>query len=269
MHAFRQQKHSSASCIMKKSLTNRGWMFSDARLLVVAALVWFQPGSDGQGLALAQPAARDTQPAAKQQAGQAAEDPYAWKSLLDGKTLKGWKSPNFGGEGEVTVKDGIVRLAAGNDMTGITCTGKAPKNNFEIALEGKRISGNDFFATTTFPVGDTPCSFVVGGWAGSVIGLSSIDGYDASENPTSQVMDFKNGQWYRIRIRVTSDKVEAWIDDQRVVDQERAGHRFSVRGECDLCQPLGVCSWCTEAGVRNIRIRQLRPEEVAAAEKKE
>lgn len=110
---------------------------------------------------------------------------------------------------------------------------------------------------------------MVGGWAGSVIGLSSIDGYDASENSTSQVMEFKTGQWYHVRIRVTSDRVEAWVDEQRVVDQERAGHRFSIRGECDLCQPLGVCSWCTEAGLRNIRIRQLRPEEIAAAAKKE
>jgi hypothetical protein len=254
---------------MKESRMKRGWMSSDIRWLMVGALLllWSAPA----GVALAQPVAHGAKPAAKQPPGKAAEDPYAWKSLLDGKTLTGWKSPNFGGEGEVTVKDGVVKLAAGNDMTGITYTGKVPQNDYEIALEGKRISGNDFFATTTFTVGDAPCSFVVGGWAGSVIGLSSIDGYDASENSTSQVMDFKTGQWYRIRIRVTSGKIEAWIDDQRVVDQERSGHRFSVRGECDLCQPLGVCCWCTEAGLRNIRIRLLRPEEVAAAaaEKKE
>lgn len=205
------------------------------------------------------------QEAGKAQPGHAAEDAYAWKSLLDGKTLNGWKVPNFGGEGEVAVKDGVVTLGAGNDMTGITFTGKVPKNNYEVALEGKRISGNDFFCTTTFPVGDAPCSFVTGGWGGAVIGLSSIDGYDASENSSSGTTDFQNGRWYRVRIRVTSGRIEAWIDDRQVIDQERAGHKFSIRGECDLCQPLGICSWSTQAGLRNIRIRLLRPEEIAAA----
>ena len=28
--------------------------------------------------------------------------------------------------------------------------------------------GSDFFCTTTFPVGDAFCSFVVGGWSGTV-----------------------------------------------------------------------------------------------------
>lgn len=137
---------------MKKLELRCGWMFSDIRLLSLIALLL--PCCDCAGVALAQPAARGAQPAAKQPPAKAAEDPYAWKSLLDGKTLNGWKSPNFGGEGEATVKDGVVRLAVGNDMTGITYTGKVPKNNYEIALEGKRISGNDFFATTTFPVGN-------------------------------------------------------------------------------------------------------------------
>ena len=30
------------------------------------------------------------------------KDPFAWRSMFDGKTLKGWKVPQFGGEGEVT-----------------------------------------------------------------------------------------------------------------------------------------------------------------------
>ncbi len=246
-------------------------MASGIWLPIFAATLLAQPWDERAAGAEPPGKAAAKQEAGKAQPGKAAEDPYAWKSLLDGKTLNGWKVPNFGGEGEVAVKDGVVTLGAGNDMTGITFTGKVPKNNYEIALEGKRISGNDFFCTTTFPVSDAPCSFVTGGWGGAVTGLSSIDGYDASENSTSQVMDFQNGRWYRIRIRVTSGKVEAWIDDRQVIDQERAGHKFSIRGECDLCQPLGICSWCTQAGLRAIRIRLLRPDEVAAAaaEKKE
>ncbi len=133
-------------------------------------------------------------------------DKDGWKSLFDGKTLKGWKQ--CGDEGKVQVKDGAIVIEPGNPMSGVTWTGDLPKMDYELTLEGKRVEGNDFYATTTFPVGDSHCSFVVGGWGGTVIGLSSIDGYDASDNQTNRTMSFKTNQWYRIRIRVTKNKIE-------------------------------------------------------------
>jgi hypothetical protein len=191
----------------------------------------------------------------------AAKGKGEWKSLFDGKTLKGWKTPQFGGEGKVYVKDGAVVMEMGNNMTGIAWTGPLPTMDYEISLEGKRIDGSDFFCTTTFPVGKDPCSLVVGGWGGSLVGLSSIDGYDASENPTTATKDFKNDRWYRILIRVTKKKIEAWIDDTKMVDCETEGHKISIRMEVDLCRPLGVCTWSTKGAVRNIRIRELAAEE--------
>ena len=210
--------------------------------------------------------AAEKQPAS---AVKAMPDPFAWKALFDGKTLDGWKVPKFGGEGPVVVKDGAIVLGAGNDMTGVTCTRVVPRTDYELTLEGRRISGNDFFATTTFPVGKNCCSFVTGGWGGTLIGLSSIDFYDASDNPTTKFFDFKAGQWYRFHIRVTGTRIEVWIDDEKVVNQALAGRRISIRDEVDLCQPLGFASWCTEGAVRNIRLRQLSAAEVAqiAAEK--
>ena len=41
------------------------------------------------------------------------------------------------------------------------------------AFEAQRVQGNDFFATTTFRVGKDPLTFVVGGWGGTVVGLSN------------------------------------------------------------------------------------------------
>jgi hypothetical protein len=187
-------------------------------------------------------------------------DPYAWKDLFDGKTLAGWKSAQFGGEGDVQVEDGKIVMGLGNDMTGITYTRDVPRDSYELTLEGQRLQGTDFFCTTTFPVGKDPCSLVVGGWGGTVVGLSNVDSFDASENPTTTFQSFKNKQWYQVRIRVTPPKIEAWIDDEQVVDQERNGHKFGIRFEVDLCQPLGIATWCTEGAVRNIRLRQLPPE---------
>jgi len=193
-------------------------------------------------------------------AGAENPDPYAWKDLFDGKTLTGWKVPNFGGEGEVRVEDGKIVMEVGNSLSGITYTGEVPRENYELTLEGMRLSGADFFCTTTFPVGKDPCTLVVGGWGGTVVGLSNVDFYDASDNLTTTFQEFKDKQWYRIRIRVTDAKIEAWIDDEQVVNQERKGHKFDIRIEVDLCKPLGISTWDTSGAVRNIRLRRLKPE---------
>ena len=199
-------------------------------------------------------------PAAAQQEAPPKDKPEAtWKTLFDGKSLAGWKSTPFGGEGKVYVKDGTIVMETGSDMTGVTWTGKPPRNNYEIALEGMRIDGTDFFCTTTFPVGQEYCSLVMGGWGGSTVGLSSIDSYDASENDTTKAVSFEKKKWYRVRIRVTDAKIEAWIDDRQIVDQSREGRKFSVRSEVELSRPLGIATWETTGAVRNVRIREINP----------
>jgi len=180
------------------------------------------------------------------------------KDLFNGKSLEGWKVTDFGGEGKVDVRDGAIVMQRGSQMTGITWAGKPPRNNYELTLEGKRIEGSDFFCTTTFPVGDKYCSFVTGGWGGSIIGLSNVDHMDASENSTSTSRNFKNNTWYKFRIRVTNEKIEVWIDKDKVVDQSRQDHEFGLRIECDACRPLGIATYDTVGAVRNIRLTELK-----------
>jgi hypothetical protein len=230
-------------------------------------------GHDGLYAAAGEPAAEPAQPQKAEKAAKTAErpakkkDPFAWRKMFDGKTLKDWKVPVFGGDGEVTVKKGTVILGMGDPMTGITYTGELPRDNYEVTLEAMRTQGYDFFATTTFPVGKDPCSFVVGGWAGTVVGLSCVDYYDASDNITSQFKMFKDKQWYKIRIRVSTTKVECWIDKEKMVDLVRGNHKFGIRDEVDLCRPFGISSYITEGVLRNLRIRRLKPDEVAAIAK--
>ncbi|MEI8373009.1 MAG: DUF1080 domain-containing protein [Planctomycetota bacterium] len=191
-------------------------------------------------------------------AAQGADKPVPAKDLFNGKTLEGWKVTDFGGEGKVAVRDGTIIMERGNQMTGITWSGKPPRSNYELTLEGKRIEGSDFFCTTTFPVGDKYCSFVTGGWGGSMIGLSTIDHMDASENQTSASREFKNNTWYQFRIRVTEEKIEVWIDKDQVVDQDRKDHTFGVRIECDASRPLGISTYESVGAVRNIRLKELK-----------
>ncbi len=181
-----------------------------------------------------------------------------WRALFDGKTLKNWKSANFGGEGEVKVENGKVILGMGATLTGITWAGgEIPHMNYEVSLEAMKVSGNDFFCGLTFPVKDSFCSLIVGGWGGSVVGLSSLDGQDASENETTSYADFAQGRWYRIRLRVTPKRIEAWIDDKNVVDAVTTGHEISIRPEVSLSRPLGIAAWITEAALRDIKLRKL------------
>jgi hypothetical protein len=184
-----------------------------------------------------------------------------WISLFDGDTLDGWKSTEFGGEGEVKVEEGAIVMELGQDMTGITWTRKdpPPKTNYEISYEANRVDGGDFFAALTFPVGESHCSFINGGWGGGVVGLSSINGFDASENDTTQYLEFKTGQWYKFRVRVTPERIQAWIDDKEVVDQDIQDRQVSTRGEVELNKPLGFSTWNTKGALRNIRLRTLEP----------
>jgi len=236
--------------------------------VALAAMVWLAATA-----AVREAAAAD----ASGSAAKAAAGPK-WQNLFDGKTLKGWKSPQFGGEGKVEVKDGAIVIGRGDSMTGVTYTGKVPTVDYELTFEGRRVDGVDFFATTTFPVGNSHCSFVVGGWGGPVVGLSSIDFYDAADNETTRIKDFKLNQWYRIRVRVTKEKIECWIDKEKMVDlhyvrwetedgkKVKKERKISIRYECDLCRPLGISAWCTTGAVRDIRIRGLTPEELKATE---
>lgn len=180
-------------------------------------------------------------------------------SLFDGKTLAGWKVTDFGGQGDVTVDDGAIVLEIGSNMTGVTLadTVKIPTIDYEIALEAKRIDGDDFFCGLTFPVNDQSLSFIVGGWGGATVGLSSLDGADASANETSTYQDFDRNKWYKIRVAVTQKRVQAWIDAKKVVDVEITGKKLSIRSEVALSKPLGVSTWLTKAALRNITIKPL------------
>lgn len=179
-------------------------------------------------------------------------------SLFDGKTLSGWKKTQFGGEGETVARDGQLVLETGIDLTGVTSTRKdLPRENYEIELDAMRVNGSDFFCGMTFPVGPDYCSLIVGGWGGGVVGISSLDDQDASENETTLYREFKNGKWYHIRVRITPERIAAWLDDEQIVDVERAGRKISTRSEVDLSQPLGLASWQSTAALKNIRLRLL------------
>ena len=181
--------------------------------------------------------------------------------LFNGKNLEGWKSSEFGGDGEITIEDGSLTLDMGNDLTGVTWKDAKvlPKVNYEISLEAQRVDGSDFFCGLTFPIKDDPCSLILGGWGGTVCGLSSLNFRDASENETTTFRDFKNRQWYKIRLRVLEKKITAWIDDKEILDVDLTDQKIGIRSEVEPCKPLGFCSYRTKAALRNIVLKEIEP----------
>ena len=181
-------------------------------------------------------------------------------SLFDGETLGNWKNTDFGGQGKVYVKDGSIYLEQGNDMTGITWAGPLVRMNYEITLEAMRVSGSDFFCGFTFPVNENYCSLVLGGWGGSLCGLSNIDYYDAANNETTRFVSFENNKWYHVRLRVIPNRIQAWLQEdveEPLVDMDITDRKIDTRAEMDLCQPMGVATWQTAGAVRNINLRKL------------
>jgi len=196
------------------------------------------------------------------------------KLLFDGKTLTDWKATDFGREGKVEVKDGMLIIHKGEPMSGVTWAGgELPRVDYELRLEAKRIAGNDFFCGLTFPVRKQSCTLILGGWGGGLTGLSSINYSDASENETTNFYDFTTDKWYKVRIRVTQTKIECTLDDDiSLADVEYADKKIDIRFEMEPCKPLGIATYSTTGAVRNFRMIALdadgKPTKWVATEKR-
>ena len=182
-----------------------------------------------------------------------------WKELFDGKSLSGWVKAPFGGSGDVEVDGGVLVLHQGL-LTGANYTNSTPTLDYEVEIEARRVVGNDFFCGLTFPVKDTFATLILGGWGGSVIGISSLDGNDAAHNETTQHRRFEAEKWYRIRLQVTADALTVWLDDDQLFKTDIRGKKVSLRhGDIELSKPFGVATYSTTAEYRKIRIRELKP----------
>lgn len=188
-----------------------------------------------------------------------AEDP---ELLFDGKTLGDWEREDFVGYGgKVRIENGELRLDKGRELTGVRWKGEAPPTtNYEITLEARRVKGDDFFCGIVFPVGKSHCSFVAGGWGGSIIGLSSVDNMFADENETGRPFTFEENTWYKFRLRVTPKRVAVWIGEEQVIDLDLTMHEVEVHPSVEDLRPLGLASYNTDAAMRDIRLKKITGE---------
>jgi hypothetical protein len=180
--------------------------------------------------------------------------------LFNGSSLDNWERTDFAGKGEVIIdENGSLVLEMGAELSGVHWKGETlPVENYEIHLKAKRTMGSDFFCGLTFPFKKSHATLILGGWGGSLIGISSIDDFDASENETGDAYIFEDNQWYDIRLRVTDSEISVWIDEEQVIDCEVEGRKVAMRfGEIEMSVPLGICTYATTGVIREVFLKKI------------
>lgn len=157
-------------------------------------------------------------------------------------------------------ESGSLRLNWGEALSALQWTGNPPAPPFEIELSARRLDGSDFFCGLTFPAraSGESLTWVVGGWGGGTVGLSSIDDRDAADNETTTHRTFEKDRWYALRLRRDGERVEAWIDGEPVIDLDTTGRKLSLRpGPIAICLPFGLATWQSSGEFKGLRWRPL------------
>ena len=192
-----------------------------------------------------------------------------WVPLFDGAALGGWKVVEqmaTGKGGTAQVENGSLLLEPANAGTAVAWTREFPKEGYELAVEVKRLAGENDFCNIVFPVGSEHCVLLIGGGGErGVVGLDTVDGqrYDASG--TRKSFAFESRLWYRVRLRVTKSRIEAWIDNEKLVDLARAEHRFAVSVWWQALHSLALGTWQSRVAIRSIKTRPAEDEVKAVA----
>jgi hypothetical protein len=189
--------------------------------------------------------------------------PSRW-DLFSATQIERWREASMfqsGGVGRET--DGFT-IKEGSPMSGIVfpmwLEDGMPVADYAIDYEALRAGGRDFFGSATFPVRNerTFVTFVLGGWGGSQVGLSCIDGYDASENSTGSSQHLEDGRWYHVRIEVRPKEITVLLDGRPIIRANIAGRDLGLRaGEIDRCVPFGFATYGTTGRIRGCVIERL------------
>jgi len=182
----------------------------------------------------------------------------ATENLFSGTARQGWQPIAFYTPSTFTVlPSNTIACARGKPLSGIVYTNAVPTMNYEVTLEAMRVEGSDFFVGLTLPIGKSFFTVIVGGWGGTLCGISSFDYDDASQNPWSESVALENNRWYTLRVRITPGVLQVFLNDTlyraRVEFDDAA--RFSLRpGEIEKSKPFGLTTYETAAHWRNLRI---------------
>jgi hypothetical protein len=182
-----------------------------------------------------------------------ARPPGRTGSLFDGKTLAGWEAARGGHflgnvADRLSVADGSIAIGASTEGTGVRCTQDLPTTGYELTFEVNAIEGSKWAGSALFPLGGGAGLWEIrtGDGGPALLARSAAEGL---KDVRSQPFAMANGTWYRFRLRVDAERVQAWINDQQVFDCPRRGYDFGF-----------FTGSGAKAKIRNIRIQALAPQ---------
>ncbi len=150
------------------------------------------------------------------------------------------------------VRDGVVEQTS--DDTDVRLTfGDASWGDYEFTLEAQKTGGAEGFLVLVRAAGDREWFWLnLGGWQNQRHGLERHRTSDARQTTVMTLGDgsIESGRWYRIRIRCEGRQIQAWLDDQRIMD-------YLDDGSGPLKGRPGIGTWSTQAKFRNLKVATL------------
>lgn len=188
-----------------------------------------------------------------------------WRSLFDGKTMKGWRlMAVHGGRGGIwTVEDGALVANQDADHKGGLLGTEAKFSDFEIEIEFKAdypVDTGLFLRTRDDGMGyQVTIDNRDGGFIGSLYAPAAGEFLVQHKEWASA---FRKGEWNKLRARITGQPahVTAWLNDVQTFDYQDTRERYPREGYIGLQVHGGQGSWgeSSRARFRAIRIRDLK-----------
>ncbi|HEX6984301.1 MAG TPA: DUF1080 domain-containing protein [Planctomycetaceae bacterium] len=209
-------------------------------------------------------AGQDEKPARKK--GETGNRPE-WTVLFDGKSLDGWEQKN--GTATYEVKDGaILGSTAAGSPNSFLCTTKDYGDfvlEFEVKLLRDDLNSGVQVRSHSKPeyrdgrvhgpqveIESSP------GQAGYIYGEASTGNWISPEAESKPHEHFKNGEWNKYRVRAVGDRIQTWINGEKVTDVRSEHTNPNAPGFIGLQVHSYDGEHPAQVMWRNIRIRELK-----------
>ncbi|MBL4884597.1 MAG: DUF1080 domain-containing protein [Planctomycetaceae bacterium] len=196
-----------------------------------------------------------------------------WKSLFDGKTLKGWTQKN--GTATYEVVDGTIHgITKEGSPNSFLCSNKLYGDFeliFEVKVHDKLNSGVQIRSQTAEPKGDEKygrvngpqCEIEASGANGAesayIYGEATGRGWLTTKEDLIPHKHFKDGQWNKFRIVAKGNHFQTWINGHAIADLvDEEIYKTHPKGFIGLqVHGIGKDAGPYDVSWKNIKIKEL------------
>ncbi len=132
-----------------------------------------------------------------------------------------------------------------------------PPAEYDLEASFTRNTGQ-YSIALFFQQGTGMATFEVDAWGKSLTGFQIVGGVNLQDRlPAARVVPIENGKRYTLLIKVRKDRVEGFVDENRVAIYQGDGSDLSVGAVWDWPQnsPLGLGAYQSETTFHQVRIR--------------